>query len=73
MIKTVSLTSAITITFSENIKAGTNFSGIYIKNLSTEKKVTLASKVISGKTLTLKMAASRLRYNLYQVYPGQFL
>lgn len=66
----VSLTSSITITFSENIKTGTKFSGIYIKNLSTGKKVGLTMS-ISGKTLTLKMTSSRIKNNLYQVYiPG---
>lgn len=66
--KGVSLTSSITITFSENIKTSTNFSKIYIKNLSTGKKVTLSKKAISGKILTLKMALNRLRNNLYRVY-----
>ncbi len=64
----VSLTSSIIINFSENIKSGSNYSGIYIKNLTTGKKVTLSPKTISGKTLTLKMASSRLRNNVYRVY-----
>jgi len=64
----VPLTSAVTITFSKNIKSSANFSGIYIKNLTTGKKVSLASKTISGNTLTLKMASSRIKNNVYQVY-----
>jgi methionine-rich copper-binding protein CopC len=64
----VALTSAITIKFSENIVAGTNFSGIYIKNLTTGKIVSLGSKTISGSNLTLKMTYSRLSKNNYQVY-----
>lgn len=63
----VSLTSSIVITFSENIKAGSNYVGIYIKNLTTGKLV-LFTKTISGKTLTLKMTTNRLSNNLYQVY-----
>ncbi len=64
----VSLTSAVTITFSENIKSGVNFSGIYIKNLTTGKKVALAPKTLNRNTLTLKMTYSRLRNNIYQFY-----
>jgi len=62
-----SLTSSVVITFSENIKAGTNYAGIYFKNLTTGKKVSF-TKTISGKTLTLKMTLNRLRNNLYQIY-----
>lgn len=62
------LTSAVTITFNKNIKSCTSFSGVYIKNLTTGKKVSLASKTISGNTLTIKMVYSRLRNNIYQVY-----
>jgi methionine-rich copper-binding protein CopC len=64
----VSLTSPITITFSENVYQGTNFSGIYIKNLTTGKIVGLASKTIIGKILTIKMTSSRIKRNIYQVY-----
>ena len=64
----VNLTSAVTITFSENIVAGSNYSGIYIKNLSTGTVVSLASKTISGNTLTIKQTYSRLSKNTYQVY-----
>jgi len=62
-----SLTAPITITFSENIKAGPNYSGIYMKNLSTGKLVSI-TKSISGKTLTIKMVSSRLSKNTYQIY-----
>lgn len=64
----VPLKSAVTITFNKNIKSSTNFSRVYIKNLTTGKKVSLASKTINGKTLTIKMVYSRLRNNVYQVY-----
>lgn len=64
----VPLTSPITITFSENVVAGGNYSGIYIKNLTTGKIVSIASKTISGNTLTLKMTSSRLSKNTYQIY-----
>ncbi len=62
-----SRTAAITITFSENIKAGPNYSGIYMKNLSTGKLVSI-TKSISGKTLTIKMVYGRLSKNTYQIY-----
>jgi subtilase family serine protease len=62
------LTSPVTITFSENIMPSTNFTKIYIKNLSTGKIVALSSLTISGEVLTLKMKYNRIRNNLYQVY-----
>lgn len=64
----VSLTSPITIYFSEKIRPGANFAKIYIKNLNTGKTVSLSSKTINGSTLTIKMARSRLSKNTYQVY-----
>jgi methionine-rich copper-binding protein CopC len=64
----VSLNTPITITFSENIISGSKFSGIYIKNLDTGKIVSLTSKTISGKTLTIKMTSSRISKNNYLVY-----
>lgn len=64
----VSLTSPITFTFSENIYSSSKFSGIYIKNLNTGKIVSLASKTIRGKILTLKMTYSRIHKNNYLVY-----
>lgn len=64
----VFLSSAITLTFSENIKSGVNFSKIIIKNLSTGKICAIATKTISGKILTLKMKYNRLKNCLYKVY-----
>ena len=63
----VSLTSSINIKFSENIVAGTNYSKIYVKNLTTGK-ISAISKTISGNTLTIQMTKSRLHGNTYQVY-----
>lgn len=64
----VSLAGPVTITFTENIKPGSRYSAIYIKNLSTGKKVKISTKTIKGKTLTLKMKSSRIRGNTYLVY-----
>jgi parallel beta-helix repeat protein len=64
----ISLTSPITITFSENVVAGSNYSGIYVKNLSTGKIVSITSKSIIGNILTIKQTYSRLNRNIYQVY-----
>ncbi|WP_052374291.1 Ig-like domain-containing protein [Methanobacterium sp. SMA-27] len=64
----VSLTSPITINFSEKILAGTNYSKIYIKNLITGKIVSISSKTLSGNILNIKMAKSRLHNDTYQVY-----
>lgn len=63
-----SLTSPVTINFSENVLAAANFSGIYIKNLTTGKTVTLGSKTINSASLTIVQASSRLSKNTYQVY-----
>ena len=63
----VSLTSPITIKFSENIVAGANYSKIYIKNMTTGLIVNI-TKSISGNTLTIQMTKSRLHGNTYQVY-----
>jgi hypothetical protein len=62
-----SRTAAITIKFSENIKASTNWSKIYIKNMKTGK-IAAITKKISGNTLTLKMNLRRYGYTWYQVY-----
>jgi methionine-rich copper-binding protein CopC len=62
----VSLTSPITIKFPENILAGTNYSKIYVKNLSTGKVVAI-TKTISGNTLTIKQLLKRLANNTYEV------
>ena len=63
----VSLTSPVTIKFNENITSGSDYSGIYIKNLSTGK-LTAISKKITGNTLTITMSSSRLHNDTYQVY-----
>jgi hypothetical protein len=64
----VSLISPVVITFSENILAGTNYSKIYIKNLSSGAVVSIASKTISGNTLTIKQTNPRKANTQYQVY-----
>lgn len=64
----VSLTTPVTIKFSENIQAGVNYSKIYIKNLSTGLIVSLSSKSISGNTLTIKQTYKRLIGDIYRVY-----
>ena len=63
----VSLTSSITIKFSENIVAGANYSKIYVKNITTGKIVSI-TRTISGNTLTIKMTSSRIHKNTYQIY-----
>ena len=65
--KEVSLTTPITIRFSEKIIQGANFSKIYIKNMSTGK-ITQTTVAISGNTLTIKMIKNRLNRNNYEVY-----
>ncbi|UTB33484.1 MAG: Ig-like domain-containing protein [Methanobacterium sp. ERen5] len=65
--KGVSLTSGITIKFSEKISKGTNFSKLFIKNMSTGK-IVKSTTIINGNTITLKMTMSRLKLNNYQVY-----
>jgi len=64
----VSLTAPVTIKFTENIIAGPNYSAIYIKNLTTGIIVSLASKIISGNTLTIKTTYNHLSNDTYQVY-----
>lgn len=66
--KHFSLTSPIKIQYNEKISKGTNFSKIYIKNLSTGKIAKSTVTSLSGNTLTIKMTKSRLSYNTYQVY-----
>lgn len=63
----VSRTATIKIKFSENIKASTKWSKIYIKNLKTGKTVSIY-KLISGNTLYIKMTLKRYAYHCYQVY-----
>ena len=62
-----SLTAPITITFSENILEGVNWSKITMKNLNTGKTVSF-TKTKNGKTLTIKMTYTRLHKNTYQIY-----
>ena len=64
----VSLTAPVTITFNENITTGANFSGIYIKNLITGNIVSIASKKITGNTLTITTTLNHLANDTYQVY-----
>ena len=63
----VSRTATISIKFSESIKASTNWSKIYMKNLTTGKLVTITTS-ISGNTLYIKMRLNRLPNNNYQIY-----
>ena len=63
----ISLTSPITIKFSENIIAGVNYSKIYVKNLNTSNIVPI-TKTISLNTLTIKQSLNRLYNDNYQVY-----
>lgn len=63
----ISLTSPITIKFSENIIAGVNYSKIYVKNLNTSNIVPI-TKTISLNTLTIKQSLNRLYNDVYQVY-----
>jgi len=64
----VGLTTPVSITFTRNILAGSNFNGIYIENLITHKKVPLTSKTIKGNILTIKQANNRLSKNVYMIY-----
>ena len=65
--KGISLRSPIIIKFSENITEGTNYSKIYVKNLTTGKMVSI-TKIISGNTLTIKQTYNRLNKDAYSVY-----
>jgi hypothetical protein len=62
----ISRTNTLYVKFSENIKAGANWSKIYVKNLKTGKKVAV-SKSISGNVLYLK-TGTRNSYTWYQIY-----
>jgi methionine-rich copper-binding protein CopC len=64
----VSLTSPVTVKFNENITAGSAFNGIYIKNLNTGTMVALASKNITGNTLTINSTYNRLFNDVYMVF-----
>ncbi|OEC88712.1 MULTISPECIES: chitobiase/beta-hexosaminidase C-terminal domain-containing protein [Methanobacterium] len=63
----VSRTGTIAVKFSESVKAGVNWSKVYIKNLKTGKKVAV-SKVIKGNILYLKTTSKKSSYTWYQVY-----
>ena len=63
----VSRTATISIRFSESIKASTNWSKIYMKNLTTGRLVTITAS-ISGNTLYIRMRLNRLPNNNYQIY-----
>lgn len=63
----VSLTSPITINFSEKILKGSDYSNIQIKNMNTHKIVSI-TKTVSGNKLTIKMTRSRLSQDTYQIY-----
>ena len=62
-----SRTATIYLKFSQNIKASTYWSKIYVKNLKTGKIVAI-SKSISGNTFYIKMSSRRYAYCWYQVY-----
>jgi len=64
----VSLTTPVTINFNENITAGTKFTGIYIKNLTTGNIVSLSSEIIKDNTLTITTTYNHLSNDTYQVY-----
>ena len=62
----VPATLPITLKFTENIKPGTNYSKIYVKNVNTGKNITI-SKTIRGNTLIIK-TSGRLENITYLVY-----
>lgn len=62
-----SLTTPMTITFSENIIKGSNYNNIYVKNLNTGNIVAI-SKTLSKNTLTIQMTKSRLHNDTYIVF-----
>lgn len=62
----ISRTNTLYVKFSENVKAGPNWSKIYVKNLKTGKNVAV-SKSISGNVLYLK-TGTRTSYTWYQIY-----
>ncbi len=62
----ISRSNTLYLKFSENIKAGINWSKVYIKNLKTGKKVAV-SKVIKNNVLYLK-TGKRSSYTWYQIY-----
>lgn len=62
-----SRTATLYFKFSENIKASTYWSKIYVKNLKTGKKVSIR-KWISGRTLYIKTTSRRSAYTWYLIY-----
>ena len=63
----VSRTIPITIYFSENIKSGSNYSTIYVKNINTGVIIGITTK-ISGNALIITTNLNRLANDTYQVY-----
>ncbi|MDZ4210765.1 MAG: Ig-like domain repeat protein, partial [Methylotenera sp.] len=62
-----SRTATLYLKFSEKIKASTNWSKIYVKDLKTGKKVSI-SKWIKGNILYIKTKYKRASLRSYQVY-----
>jgi PKD repeat protein len=63
----VSTTSIITVKLSENLKAGVNWSKIYMKYLTTGKLVAIKTS-LNGDEINIKMVKTRYTNNLYEVY-----
>ncbi len=61
-----SKTGTIAIKFSEIIKSSSNWSKIYIKNLTTGKVAPITTS-ITGNTVNIKTTKTRYAYNLYEV------
>ena len=65
--KHVSISSAVTIKFTETLYKGSNYSNIYIKDLSTGK-IAKATTKISGNNLLIKTEHNLDKNNKYLVY-----
>ncbi len=63
----ISITTPITIKFSENILTGSNYNNIYIKNLNTGKMVYI-TKNLTKNIFTIKQIKSRLHHDTYFIY-----
>ena len=63
----VSRTATFAIKLSESVKNSTNWSKIYVKNLSTGKIVSI-TKWISGNMLYINTTSRRLSYTWYRIY-----
>ena len=59
-------TTTITLKFNKNFKISTNWSKIYVKNLTTGKLITI-NKIITGSTLTIKTSTKSANH-WYQIY-----